>query len=65
MSGKQFVETLRRIGYPGADDLDGQSLDWIFDNEEFLPVLQWFCNEIHPANVLDPSELNEYESEGV
>lgn len=59
MNGKQFLSTLRSIGYPGADELDGTSLDWIFDKEELLPFLQWFCDEIQGTYVLTSSELSE------
>jgi len=60
MSGQAFLDTLRRIGYPNVDELDSQSVAWMFDNDAMAPFLEWFCDEIQPANVLDPKQLHRF-----
>jgi len=59
MSGVEFVEALRRIGYPGVDRLDGHNFDWLFDCESVVPFLTWFCKEVQSSNVLDKQDLDE------
>ena len=60
MSGVEFVDALKRIGYPGADRLTGHSFDWLFDCEALVPFLTWFCEDIQSSNVLEEKELEEY-----
>ncbi|KAI0231321.1 AUGMIN subunit 3 [Lamellibrachia satsuma] len=60
MSGQAFLDTLRRIGYPSVSELDSQSVSWMFDNDAMAPFLEWFCDEIQPANVLNPKDLNRF-----
>lgn len=59
MNGEQFVDTLKRICYPGAEKLSGRSFDWLFDCETLVPFLHWFCDEIQESNVLTEKELSE------
>ncbi|XP_059173797.1 HAUS augmin-like complex subunit 3 [Physella acuta] len=60
MSSHQFIETLKRIGYPGSNALDPLALEWAFENPSTLPFLEWFCNNISEDNVLTKEELEEY-----
>jgi sugar phosphate isomerase/epimerase len=55
MSGKRFVDTLRRINYDG--NLSAESFDWMFENEHTLPFLEWFCDSLHGQNVVTDEEL--------
>ena len=59
MNGTAFVDKLKSLGYPDAEELDGESLDWMFENEEALPFLHWFCSEVGPANFLQQQEVDE------
>jgi hypothetical protein len=59
MSGRKFVEALSRLGYPGATELDGDSFDWIFEFENVVPFLDWFCDEVQAENPLDPGDIQE------
>ena len=43
--GKDFVETLKKIGYPKADSLNGEDFDWLFVENE--PFLKWFCENVN------------------
>lgn len=62
MSGRQFVETLKQLAYPKAHSLDPSGLEWMFECEELVPFLDWFCTNVNSANVLDAKELEEYEA---
>ncbi|ESP05467.1 hypothetical protein LOTGIDRAFT_228043 [Lottia gigantea] len=61
MSGSQFLETLQQLGYPGAEKLDPQMFDWLFEQENIVPFLHWFSNNVHSNNVLSASDRNEYD----
>ena len=58
--GRRFVRQLSRIGYPKADEFEGDSLEWLFDCESLVPFLEWFCENIHETNVLSQEDLNRY-----
>lgn len=58
--GRRFVRALSRIGYPKADEFEGDSLEWLFDCESLVPFLEWFCENIHETNVLSQEDLNRY-----
>ncbi|WAR23282.1 HAUS3-like protein [Mya arenaria] len=60
MSGAQLVKRLHVLGYPGADSLEPQALDWMFENDALSPLLHWFCTSINTSNVLSDKQLNEY-----
>uniref|UniRef100_A0A0B7A1I8 HAUS augmin-like complex subunit 3 N-terminal domain-containing protein n=1 Tax=Arion vulgaris TaxID=1028688 RepID=A0A0B7A1I8_9EUPU len=60
MSSSNFIETLRRIGYPKADDLDPQALEWAYELDATLPFLKWFCNCVGEDNFVSASEIHEY-----
>lgn len=59
MSGSQFVETLRQLGYSKAKTMDAKGYDWLFENKEIAPFLDWFCNNLSASNVVTPKEFNE------
>lgn len=61
MSGQQFVETLKQLGYQKARSLDPNGLEWMFECEDLVPFLDWFCTNVGSANVCDPKELEEYD----
>ncbi|XP_069125959.1 HAUS augmin-like complex subunit 3 [Argopecten irradians] len=61
MSGRQFVDTLVRLGYPKAKSLDPQSFDWMFEGESVISFLDWFCNNVGPTNILHPKDKQEYD----
>ncbi|XP_020770598.2 HAUS augmin-like complex subunit 3 [Odocoileus virginianus] len=56
--GKDFVETLKKIGYPKADSLNGEDFDWLFVENE--PFLKWFCENVNEQNVLSEEELEAF-----
>ena len=57
MSGDQLVECLKSLGYP--EDLDGKSLDWMFEDPTVAPFLEWFCSSLNKDNVVTPREIDE------
>ena len=59
MSGSELLTTLLRLNYPKHHQLDGQSFDWMFENEAIAPFLEWFCHEVQPANLIDPRDMQE------
>ncbi|XP_005068935.1 HAUS augmin-like complex subunit 3 [Mesocricetus auratus] len=58
--GKEFVETLKKIGYPKADILNGEDFDWLFDTIDFESFLKWFCGNVNEQNVLSEKELEDF-----
>lgn len=60
--GSQFVETLKTIGYPKADRLNGEDFDWLFETEEDRLFLEWFCSSGTEQNILSEHELKAFES---
>ncbi|KAH9489462.1 hypothetical protein Btru_046280 [Bulinus truncatus] len=62
MNVQNFIDTLKRIGYPNSDSLDPNSLEWALENEATLPFLKWFCDNINEENVLSTEEMEEYKT---
>lgn len=60
--GNEFVETLKRIGYPKADTLNGEDFDWLFESVEDESFLKWFCGNVGEQNVLSEKELEAFNS---
>ncbi|XP_041359956.1 HAUS augmin-like complex subunit 3 [Gigantopelta aegis] len=60
MNGSQFLETLKQLGYPNAEQITDKTFDWIFENEATVPFLNWFCTNISQRNIVDPNVLKEY-----
>ncbi|XP_051020814.1 HAUS augmin-like complex subunit 3 [Acomys russatus] len=54
--GNEFVETLKKIGYPKADILNGEDFDWLFEDAEDKSFLKWFCGNTNGQNVLSEKE---------
>ncbi|NXS08356.1 HAUS3 protein, partial [Neodrepanis coruscans] len=59
--GKDFVETLKRIGYPEADELNGDDFDWMFESSEDRSFLEWFCGNINEQHVVSEKELQDFD----
>lgn len=58
--GNEFVETLKKIGYPKADILNGEDFDWLFETAEDESFLKWFCGNVNEQNVLSEKELEAF-----
>ncbi|XP_028359600.1 HAUS augmin-like complex subunit 3 [Phyllostomus discolor] len=58
--GRDFVETLRRIGYPEAESLHAEDFDWLFEAGGGAPFLRWFCGSVSERNVLSEAELQAF-----
>ena len=59
MSGVRFVDCLQRLGFEQADQKDGRSFDWMFDDRVLSPFLEWFCDNLHEGNLLNPKDFEE------
>ncbi|XP_071413055.1 HAUS augmin-like complex subunit 3 [Pithys albifrons albifrons] len=60
--GKDFVEILKKIGYPKADELNGEDFDWMFESSEDRPFLEWFCGNVNEQNVVSEKELQDFDN---
>ncbi|NWY52812.1 HAUS3 protein, partial [Chionis minor] len=60
--GNDFVETLKKIGYPKADELNGEDFDWLFESSEDKSFLEWFCGNINEQYVVSEKELQDFDS---
>ncbi|NXN99696.1 HAUS3 protein, partial [Rhinopomastus cyanomelas] len=60
--GKGFVETLKKIGYPKADELNGEDFDWLFECLEGSSFLEWFCENINEQYVVSEDELQDFDN---
>ncbi|NXY43242.1 HAUS3 protein, partial [Ceuthmochares aereus] len=60
--GNDFVETLKKIGYPKADELNGADFDWLFESSEEKALLEWFCGNINERHVVSEKELQDFDS---
>ena len=59
MSGERLIEKLQELNFPGAEKLDPQSFDWLFENEVVSPMLEWFCKNVSQSNILQPEEIEQ------
>ncbi|XP_069712552.1 HAUS augmin-like complex subunit 3 [Phaenicophaeus curvirostris] len=59
--GNDFVETLKKIGYPKADELNGADFDWLFESSEEKAFLEWFCGNINERHVVSEKELQDFD----
>ncbi|XP_009476680.1 HAUS augmin-like complex subunit 3 [Pelecanus crispus] len=60
--GNDFVETLKKIGYPKADELTGEDFDWLFESSEEKSFLEWFCGNVNEQHVVSEKELQDFDS---
>ncbi|NXT90059.1 HAUS3 protein, partial [Anhinga rufa] len=60
--GNDFVETLKKIGYPKADELNGDDFDWLFESLEDKSFLEWFCGNVNKQHVVSEKELQDFDS---
>ncbi|KAM9295486.1 HAUS augmin-like complex subunit 3 [Morus bassanus] len=60
--GEDFVETLKKIGYPKADELNGDDFDWLFESSEDKLFLEWFCGNVNKQHVVSEKELQDFDS---
>ncbi|NXV14033.1 HAUS3 protein, partial [Cepphus grylle] len=60
--GNDFVETLKKIGYPKADELNGEDFDWLFESLEDKSFLEWFCGNVNEQHVISEKELQDFDS---
>ncbi|NWW35908.1 HAUS3 protein, partial [Panurus biarmicus] len=60
--GKDFVETLKKIGCPKADELNGEDFDWMFESSEDKSFLEWFCGNINEQHVVSEEELQDFDN---
>ncbi|NWS75407.1 HAUS3 protein, partial [Crotophaga sulcirostris] len=60
--GNDFVETLKKIGYPKTNELSGEDFDWLFESSEEKSFLEWFCGNINEQHVLCEKELQDFDS---
>ncbi|XP_023593748.1 HAUS augmin-like complex subunit 3 isoform X2 [Trichechus manatus latirostris] len=58
--GNEFVETLKKIGYPKAGMLNGEDFDWLFETAEDESFFKWFCGNVNEQNVLSEKELQAF-----
>ncbi|XP_050803658.1 HAUS augmin-like complex subunit 3 [Gopherus flavomarginatus] len=61
-SGNQFVETLKKVGYPKAAQLNGEDFDWLFETVEDKSFLEWFCGNVNEQHVLTEKELQAFDA---
>ncbi|NWQ92048.1 HAUS3 protein, partial [Burhinus bistriatus] len=59
--GNDFVETLKKIGYPKADELNGEDFDWLFESLEDKSFLEWFCGNVNEQHVVSERELQDFD----
>ncbi|NXE33276.1 HAUS3 protein, partial [Ptilorrhoa leucosticta] len=60
--GKDFVETLKKIEYPKADELNGEDFDWMFESSEDKSFLEWFYGNINEQHVVSEEDLQDFDS---
>ncbi|KAM6072203.1 HAUS augmin-like complex subunit 3 [Theristicus caerulescens] len=60
--GNDFVATLKKIGYPKADELNGEDFDWLFESSEEKSFLEWFCGNVNEQHVVSEKELQDFDS---
>ena len=56
VSGERFVKCLSHLAYAKSSDLDGDSLDWLFEHKPIVPFLEWLCDSVNGSNLLSQEE---------
>ncbi|KAI9553868.1 hypothetical protein GHT06_019138 [Daphnia sinensis] len=59
--GKTLFQKFSEFRYPTINKYSPSSFDWLFDIEEALPFLHWFCSNVKPSNLLTATELKQFE----
>lgn len=65
MDGEKFMSHLKSLGVPDAEVLVGSDYDWLFLDNEGLPLstyFEWFSSNLSSDDVLTEEELEEYEA---
>ncbi|KAM5146720.1 HAUS augmin-like complex subunit 3 [Mantella aurantiaca] len=63
VEGSDFVEMLRLISYPGAQNLKGEDFDWLCEGSEEVEVfLSWLCSAVDQKNVLTSEQLEAFDA---
>ncbi|NXI93493.1 HAUS3 protein, partial [Psophia crepitans] len=60
--GNDFVETLKKMGYPETDKLNGEDFDWLFELSEAKSFLEWFCGNVDAQHVVSEKELQDFDN---
>jgi len=59
--GQKLFDKLSELNYPKISKFNPSSFDWLFDSDEALPFLDWFCDSIHSGlHLLSDSELKKW-----
>ena len=58
LKGSILFDKLCELKYPEIHKFNPTSIDWLFDNEDSLYFLNWFCSAVQPSNLLSNSELH-------
>lgn len=56
-----FYDKLQELKYPKLASFSPTSFDWLFDNEESLEFLTWFCKSVDYKNLVSEEELDRLE----
>ena len=56
ISGEKLAMYLSSLGYPQANELQGDNLDWIFEHKSIVPFLEWLCDSVNGSNLLSQEE---------
>ncbi|XP_033103597.1 HAUS augmin-like complex subunit 3 [Anneissia japonica] len=58
--GRKLAETINSLGYKGSHELQAADFEWMCEDEEILPFLDWFCGNVNPSNIITPEEMEEF-----
>ena len=58
-SGEDFVNLLKELDCPGAQELQGEDVDWLFETSA-QNLMKWICSSITPANILTSEEAKRW-----
>lgn len=61
MSSQDLVRKLKELGCEDAKFLHPDSLDWMFEDDEVITFLTWFCSNVDENNILTPEEVQQFE----
>jgi len=58
MSAAELTQVLQNLGYPKADSLDAESLEWAFADARCQSLLHWMCDNLKSENALTANEAD-------